>query len=123
MNNLKRLMMEFSILGMEPEAIEAENGLEFPEIDPAAVAPEEEYELDADGNPVLDEMGNPVPKKPKESCSCDHREDDLAASATPPAGGIMVRNGEPMAGATMPGAPIGEPSVAQLPPEDEFEFI
>ncbi len=115
MKNLLRLMEEFSILGMEPAPLDTTSGIDFmPQGD---VAPEGEYELDADGNPLLDELGNPIMKvKPvaavpgaePTNCDCDHRADDLAAALPPPAGGVVP----PAQGAIVP----------QLPPEDEFDF-
>ena len=73
--------------------------------------------MDADGNPLLDEQGNPVmkvqpvaatPGAEPTACGCDHKVDDLAAAFPPPAGGIVP----PTQGAMVP----------QLPPEDEFDF-
>lgn len=112
MNNLKRLMEEFSILGMEPAPLEAESGLEF---HPDDTSTEEEYELDAEGNPVLDANGMPV-KKVKPSvpgapvagaCTCDDNATDPMAGATPPLDRAI---------------PSPQGIVPQLPPEDEFDF-
>lgn len=109
MKNLKRLMTEFAILGMEPDPLDADNGLEF---DPTTATElpmdEVEYELDADGNPVLDANGNPVPKAKPEaapsSCTCNHQ-------ATGP------MSDDPQASATM------APQSTMVPPEeDEFDF-
>lgn len=72
MKNLIKLMEEFSILGMEPNEIDDENGLEFGD---DAGDETDEYELDADGNPVLDADGNPIKKvKADNACTCDHDE-------------------------------------------------
>lgn len=73
MKNLQRLMEEFSILGMEPSPIDSETGMEFDVDDDSS---EEEYELDAEGNPVLDKDGNPIKKLPApedngQNCTCD----------------------------------------------------
>ena len=115
MKNLLSLMEEFSILGMAPAPLDTTTDMDFmPQGD---VAPEGEYELDADGNPLLDENGNPIPKvKPDaavpgaapSACSCDHNADAPLAALPPPAAGVAP----PVPGATVP----------QLPPEDEFDF-
>jgi hypothetical protein len=101
-STLSKLMQEFAILDMEPNPLEDTDGLglEFP-------PEEDEYELDADGNIVLDADGNPVKKvKPVDGaaiapvtpeCSCNH-----TADAVPP-----------QAQATMPTPP---------PPAEEFDF-
>lgn len=112
MNNLKRLMTEFAILGMEAEPLDAENGLEFdpnaaPVVAAAPEGEEVEYELDADGNPILDSEGNPIPKlKPEQNasaCTCD--QNTLPAAEEPPAGGL-------------PALPPPPPAA----PEEEFDF-
>ena len=95
MKTLKSLLEEFNILGMRPEEIEGESGLEFLDGEEAELG-EEEYELDADGNPVLDAEGNPVKKvvDPEGSCKCDHTADPDAV----------------------------DPELGELPPDDEFDF-
>lgn len=112
MKNLANLMREFAILGMEPAPIEGENGLDFPPVDDAT-APVEEYELDADGNPVLDANGNPVKKvpaaiaaAPTEPCTCDTTP--LATPVDP----ALAPAGIAPAQAALP----------PPPPEDEFDF-
>lgn len=130
MKNLNALMREFAILGMEPEPLESENGLEFPPqaaapaIAPApAVAPvagPEEYELDAEGNPVLDANGNPVKKVADPACAC---HDDPAA----PAGALPALPPlPPLDTLTLPGLPppaaAAPAELPPLPPEDEFDF-
>jgi hypothetical protein len=117
MKNLKRLMCEFAILDMEPEPLEAESGMEFDQsaapvasaVPAEAPAEEVEYELDADGNPILDAEGNPVPKvKPEagSSCTCDHNT--LPAASEPPVGGIT--------------AELPLPPAYPVENEDEFDF-
>ncbi len=99
MKTLKSLLEEFNIIGMRPKEIEGESGLEFLDGEAAELG-EEEYELDADGNPVLDAEGNPVKKvvAPEGSCKCDHTADpSLAPDAV-------------------------DPELGELPPEDEFDF-
>lgn len=109
MKNLVNLMEEFSILGMEPKPVSDENGLEFAPLDGGMPPTEDEYELDADGNPILDADGNPVKKiKPEDTtsqaCSCDHTQDNV--------GGI---------GAASPVVPaVPNPELGTQ--EDEFDF-
>lgn len=117
MKNLLSLMEEFSILGMEPAPLTPVPGMEFAPQGDLSAEGEDEYELDAEGNPVLDAQGNPVKKLAPEAgapaasaCGCDHAADSLAP-ALPAAGGIA-----PAAGAMVPQLP------AELPPEDEFDF-
>ena len=125
MKNLKRLMEEFSILGMAPNPLDAESEVPFGSVVPPVEA-ELEYELDAEGNPLLDAEGNPIPKAKPEAgaCTCNHREGDLAAATTPATGGLPPS----LQGAPLPGAPVAAPGippagiVPQLPPEDEFDF-
>lgn len=125
MKNLKNLMVEFAILGMEADPLEAENGLEFPPegamggpINAAlsAVPPEDEYELDAEGNPVLDADGNPIKKitpAVDSACACDHADGDMAPAA-PIAGAPLAPMGAAPVASTM--------GVSKEPPEDEFNF-
>lgn len=113
MKNLLDLMKAFGILGMEPDPLDSENGLEMPP--EATLEPESEFELDADGNIVLDAEGNPVKKAVADSaCACDPKEGDLPAAFPPPAGGL-----DPSAGVT--GGPVA-PDLPPQQPEDEFDF-
>jgi hypothetical protein len=124
MNHLTRLMAEFAILGMEPEAAPVPTDLPVTTDDPTAVADQEEYILDANGNPVLDEQGNPIrkvappsdalalPTPEGDSCTCN----DTAAPTDNP---MDVRvSFDPMAS-------LGtDPNSVSFPtePEDEFDF-
>jgi hypothetical protein len=99
MKNLLRLMEEFSILGMDKPPIGNDSGLEFPPMDVNGEAPVEEYELGPDGQPLLDEQGNPIKK--------------LAATADKCGCPSEVSPAE---------VPAGEPPASPLPPPDEFDF-
>lgn len=95
MNTLKTLMLEFAILGATPNISDVGLGFEDGEASPYPEEPEtEEYELDADGNPILDDYGNPVKKAvnaedeaaPACACNLDAPEaqgDDTLAIAPP----------------------------------------
>lgn len=115
MNNLLSLMEEFSILGMGTTPPEDESALSLASLAPtSALPPVEEYELDAQGNPVLDAQGNPVKKvlaptdaATPSSCTCAHGAEGVPAAASP--------IGVPPALAP---AGIAPPIV----PEDEFDF-
>lgn len=123
MNNLLSLMEEFSILGMGTVPPEDETTLSLASLqgaNPSAelapqggIPPVDEYELDAQGNPVLDAQGNPVKKvlaptdvASPSSCTCAHGD------------------------AGVPAAPLGSVPPALAPagiappivPEDEFDF-
>lgn len=115
MKHLLSLMEEFSILGTPPAPIDGEEPLAFSTLmqaPPAPVAaPEEEYELDAEGNPVLDAQGNPIKKLGQSaapaapgSCTCAHGEPGVPAPVAP--------------GAVAPVAPPAMPPI----PQDEFDF-
>lgn len=130
MKTLTSLMREFAILGMEPEPLEGETGLEF---DPqGATVAEPEYELDAEGNPVLDADGNPVPKLPAvpgavdaaPACACDHAEAGVAAAAPGAMGAVPPMGALPPAPGAVP--PMGDPAAMPMgsppPPADEFDF-
>lgn len=118
MKTLLKLMEEFSILDAEQLPLEddmglesngdapefADDGFDFDDADLSVDMPEEGgYELDADGNVVLDAQGRPVKKKAT-SCACSD-------TAPLPAGDSIPAED---------GFPMGEPEVEE--DEDEFDF-
>ena len=116
MDKLKALMLEFAILDADSDI--GDSGLDFGEFDatpyPETVG-EVEYELDADGNPILDDYGNPVKKlKAPEGDVPDDTLDPDGANA-------CVCDPQP---ATVDQLQL-EPAVEPEPtgePEDEFKF-